>query len=170
MTPPASDLTIRPLDPTAEREVEEVAARMRLTLIEVLGEERGRSLYAMDWLRARVRWHLDPESCDGQVFLAEHGQGKVIGHTIVRVEDAGGPVGLFSTTWVAPDHRGRGVATALVERGEAWMAARDLTTFVTYTAADNGKLIGLFTGRGYGSEPAGDAMVRLARRRPTAPR
>ena len=39
---------IRALNPTSAEEIELVAARMRLTLIEVLGEEAGRSLYSMD--------------------------------------------------------------------------------------------------------------------------
>ena len=55
-----SELKIREIDPTSKEEISLVASRMRETLIEVLGEERGTALYSMDWLRNRVLWHLDP--------------------------------------------------------------------------------------------------------------
>ena len=62
---------IRPLDPTRADEVDLVATRMRATLVEVVDPVEGHTLYTMDWLRQRVRWHLDPGACDGQVFVAE---------------------------------------------------------------------------------------------------
>lgn len=41
---------IRPINPNSLPEIEQVASRMRLTLIEVLGEREGGSMYSMDRL------------------------------------------------------------------------------------------------------------------------
>src|SRR5438034_4585227 len=93
---------IRELDPLAEQEINLVAQRMRDTLIEVEGPDVGAALYSMDWLRERVRWHLNLQTALAKVFLAVQDDGKVIGHTIVRkeVDPQGSPYGLFSTTYV----------------------------------------------------------------------
>ncbi len=118
---------IRPLDPGNAQEVELVATRMRATLVEVVHPEEGRTMYTMEWLRQRVLWHLDPEACQGQVFLGEGEDGDIVGHTIVRIEtsEEGRPFGLFSTFYVCPDTRHQGLGSALLRRGEAWM--RDST-------------------------------------------
>src|SRR5262245_7442689 len=112
---------------------------MRLTLIEVEGEVAGGAMYSMDWLRERVRWHLDPACCTGQVFLVELAGGVIVGHTIVRVEHAetGRRFGLFSTTYVDPAERRRGVADALLQRGEQWFAEQGLSEACTWTSATN---------------------------------
>ncbi|MCB9758260.1 MAG: GNAT family N-acetyltransferase [Alphaproteobacteria bacterium] len=155
-------MTIRPIDPRTPGEVELVAERMRLTLMEVLGPERGRDYYPLDWLIDRVRFHLDPRRSAGAVWVAEDTDGALIGHTIVREErDEQGTYGLFSTTFVAPDARRQGVARALVDEGEAWMKARGLHRAATATAADNSKLIGLFRERGYRIVVRSGEMVRL---------
>jgi hypothetical protein len=72
---------------------------MRLILIEGEGEEARGSMYSLDWLRERVRWHLDPGCCIGAVFVVEAADGAIAGHTIVRVaHDAQGRrFGLVST-------------------------------------------------------------------------
>ncbi len=146
----ARTFRIRPLPPGDEPAIALVAERMRLTLVEVLGEERGASMYSTEWLRDRVRWHLDPSCCTGQVLLAED-NGRVLGHTIVRVEaeDAGQMLGLFSTTYVEPASRRSGVADALIESGEAWIAERGMTRAVTDTSRTNAPLIYLFEKHGY---------------------
>jgi ribosomal protein S18 acetylase RimI-like enzyme len=141
---------VRPLRRDDEGEVGLITERMRLTLIEVLGHEQGAEMYSMDWLRARVRWHLDPSQCDGEVFVVEV-DGAIAGHVIVRTElgEDGGPSGLFSTIYVAPEARRRGIAEALIRRGEAWFEARGITTMATNTSETNARLIALFEKHGY---------------------
>ncbi len=142
-----------------EAAVAEVAARMRATLVEVLGEARGGAMYTREWLEGRVRQHLRP---DAAVFLALAGDAR-LGHTIVReeVDEAGARFGLFATTYVDPASRRLGVARALLDRGEAWMRGRGLVASATYTDRDNEKLIRLFESRGYALEPAENDMVIL---------
>ncbi len=156
---------IRVLDPGAADEVALVATRMRDTLIEVLGDETGRAMYTMDWLVARVLWHLDASRCTGQVFLAERADGRVAGHTIVRIEldERGQRFGLFATTYVAPASRKAGLAIALLAHGEAWMRAHGLTEAATFTDTFNTKLQKLYIGRGYVMSDAGGGFVRLAK-------
>lgn len=162
---------IRPIDAEREEEIELVAARMRATLEEVLGQERGRSMYSLEWLRDRVRFHLDPARSTGAVLVAvDADDGAIVGHTIVRVqedaEDAsagGAPFGYFSTTYVAPERRRGGVARALVERGEAWMRERGMRRAATDTSETNARLIELFESRGYAIVVRAGTMVRLAR-------
>lgn len=131
-------------------EIELVAARMRATLEEVLGAERGRTMYTMAWLIARVRQHIDGD-LDSEVLLAENASGDIVGHTIVRVDEGrnGDTIGLFSTIYVVPAYRRQAVATQLIQAGENWMAARGLATFSTYTSTTNDKLIHLFQKHGY---------------------
>ena len=162
---------IRDIDPASESEVGLVARRMRETLVEVEGEEVGGALYSMEWLRDRVRWHLDPGQCTARVFLAENAVGRVIGHTIVRIEpgEGGGRHGLFSTIFVEPDSRKLAVGTLLLRHGEAWMAAQGMKEAATWTSATNAKLIGLYGRHGYAivarhvHDVTKTQMVRLAK-------
>lgn len=155
-------MEIRTLDPEASREITLVATRMRQTLVEVLGEERGSAMYTMEWLEDRVRFHLDASRSEGAVFLAEADE-EIVGHTITRVErdDGDAPFGLFSTTYVVPSHRGRGVASALLRRGEAWMRERRLAYAATDTSDTNVKLVALYGKHGYAIALRAGEMVRL---------
>jgi len=158
-------IQIRPLLVHESALVSEVARRMRRTLQHVLGDDAGAALYGLDWLEDRVRFHLDPTRCRGEVFLA-FGSDVLVGHCIVRVEATEtASYGLFSTTWVEPGHRRAGIARALLDAGEAWLRAHGQSRLVTDTATDNLPLQELFMARGYRivlhSEDG--RMVRLAR-------
>ena len=171
-TTPARTWQIRDINAASNAEITLVAQRMRQTLIEVEGEQVGTALYTMDWLIERVRWHLDPAQCTARIFLAENGDGFIVGHTIVRIEhdDAGKLFGLFSTTYVEPTSRRLGIATDLLAQGEAWMRAQQLTESATWTSSTNKKLIKLYEGYGYAITERGDndltgtPMVRLSKR------
>jgi ribosomal protein S18 acetylase RimI-like enzyme len=149
---------IRPLDPASEAEIALVAERMRSTLEEVLGSGPGRSMYSLDWLRDRVRQHLDPSRA--QVFLALEAD-QVLGHTVVRLEP---DQGLFSTTWVQPEARRGGVAALLLDHGEHWLMAMGADTLATNTSSTNTPLLRLYEGRGYRVTTRAEEMVRLTRR------
>lgn len=160
---------VREIAKGSQAEVDLVAQRMRETLVEVLGEERGTLLYTMDWLRERVLWHMDPSKSRAQIYLAEIDEGsgaRVAGHTIVRVDrdDGGRPIGLFSTTYVEPGARRSGVATSLLLRGEAWLMAEGMMVAVTDTSEANAKLIRLFEKHGYAIVVRASDMVRLEKR------
>jgi GNAT superfamily N-acetyltransferase len=171
-TTQAPDWQIREINPASNAEIALVAQRMRQTLVEVEGEATGNALYTMDWLQARVRWHLDASNCTGCVLLAECDDGFVTGHTIVRIEHHadGTPFGLFSTTYVEPTSRRRGIAARLLEQGEAWMRSHRLSESATWTSATNTKLIKLYQAYGYtvtergANEQTGTMMVRLGKR------
>lgn len=142
---------VRPIEPSSPEEIALVAARMKLTLVEVLGEGQGAALYSDAWLEDRVREHLDPARLDGQVFVSVSVTGALTGHTIVRVEhdEAGRAFGVFSTTYVEPGSRRGGVADALVLRGEEWMRERGVTAAQTWTSETNDPLLALFRKHGY---------------------
>ena len=144
---------VRPLNPHDDAEILLVASRMRDTLIEVLGEARGGSMYTTEWLIDRVRWHLTPALCVGRVLVAADHDGEIVGHTIVRVEpddeDGGGTLGLISTTYVLPERRRAGLAEALLHAGEAWLLSHGATRLATNTSASNWPLIRLYEKAGY---------------------
>ena len=158
-------IVIRPIDSNSVAEIELVANRMRETLIEVLGEERGADMYSLDWLAQRVRWHLDPSEVLGQVFLAVDSDQHICGHTIVRKDkdDDGAPIGLFTTTYVAPASRRHGVAKLLLDQGETWIREHDLSEAVTYTEKDNIKLQNLYLEHDYKMFPMPKDFVKLAK-------
>ncbi|MCP4809161.1 MAG: GNAT family N-acetyltransferase [Proteobacteria bacterium] len=148
-------MRIRPL--AGEAELDLVARRMRATLAEVIGPD-GESMYTLEWLRDRVRQHLDGRHV-GAAFVAEL-DGAVAGHTIVRREEG---CGLFSTTYVDPAARRAGIAEALLERGEEWIRAQGLERAATHTAGGNTPLLKLYERRGYAvvfTDPD-SGMVRL---------
>ncbi|PIR16094.1 MAG: hypothetical protein COV48_10755 [Elusimicrobia bacterium CG11_big_fil_rev_8_21_14_0_20_64_6] len=142
---------VRAIDPTSKAEVELVAARMRETLVEVLGKGKGSSMYAMDWLVQRVLFHLDPAKCTGQVYVCENHDGRIVGHTMVRIEETaeGRKFGLFSTTYVERESRNQAVASRLLEQGERWMSEHGLNEAATFTDDANTKLIRLYRKHGY---------------------
>jgi GNAT superfamily N-acetyltransferase len=156
-------MNIRPIDPSSSKEIELVASRMRLTLIEVLGQEKGESLYTDEWLQERVQFHLDPNKSTGQVFVAENSQGQVIGHFIARIEnnESGERIGLGSTIYVVPEFRKQGVALSLLKTAEAWMMFHGMTEAVYYTATHNAKLISLYSKHGYKIANEAAEMVQL---------
>lgn len=145
---------------------------MRATLIEVEGEATGTALYTLDWLRERVRWHLDPQQATAAVLLAEDPNREFLGHTIVRRErtNSGQPYGLISTTYVVPTARRLGVASALLLAGEAWFEAQGLHCFATWTSSTNTKLLRLYEKHGYTQtethvhEITGTLMVKLEKK------
>jgi hypothetical protein len=61
-------MRVRPLAQTDE-EIAWVARHMRETLIEVLGNERGETMYTLAWLDNRVREHIDGR-LEGAIFVA----------------------------------------------------------------------------------------------------
>lgn len=145
-------LRLRALDPARADEIALVAERMRATLVEVLGPERGANLYGRDWLEDRVRAHLDSRRLDGLVLLAEDERG-VIGHLLARLEPgatpAAPPIGLIATVYVVPHARRNGCAHALFEAGEAWLCARDATILAYDTAGEHVAMHALLQARGY---------------------
>lgn len=163
----------RPIHRDSVAEIDLVASRMRLTLMEVLGPERGAEMYDTNWLVNRVLWHLDPANT-AEVFLAETADQTIVGHTIVRVDQSPTPpeypyqqehpkYGIFSTTYVVPELRRAGLANHLLETGESWIRAQGQGYAVTDTAADNGKLQHLFEKRGYSIIVREGEMVRLGK-------
>lgn len=155
------------LDETAA--IDLVAQRMRATLVEVEGEQAGGGMYSIDWLRDRVRWHLDGRAA--AVVVAQDPAGAIVGHTIYRIETSadGTPFGLVSTTYVVPEARRLGVAQQLLEHAESWFRARGLPQCCTWTSSTNAPLIALYTRNGFAlaerasNELTRTPMVRLAK-------
>ena len=150
---------IRHLTRGEEQIILSVASRMRSTLVEVLGEERGLSLYSLDWLQNRVLFHIEK----GRVLVAEDA-GELLGHCMLRVE---GDLGLVATTYVRPESRRSGVAQALISAGEVWLRARGVRHLATDTAQGNTKLIQLFLHRGFLVVHTTDEMLRLQKTLPS---
>lgn len=162
-----AEFSVRRIEAPSEDQLDRVARGMRTTLVEVLGETEGTALYAMDWLRDRVLAHLDPARLDGALFLAETTDGAGCGHLLARPErDGDRPIGLVATVFVEPAWRGRGVAHALFDAGEAWLRARGFAELAYDTADHHARMIGLLRARGYeiNFRAPERAMLRLTRR------
>jgi GNAT superfamily N-acetyltransferase len=163
-------MLLRDIDPHDPTEITLVAGRMRDTLIEVEGPQRGSSMYSMQWLEDRVRWHLDPAQCRAKVVLALDPGSRIVGHSIYRIEVGdGGEYGLVSTTYVLPEARRQGYAQALLAAAESWCLDQGLSLVCTWTSASNAGLIALYRRNGYDevergpNDLTGTTMVRLAK-------
>ena len=157
-------VSIRPLSDDEAELVDVVARRMRLTLVEVLGAERADAMSTHDELVGRVRWHLDRSAGRRATVLVAHEGATMTGHALVRVDDhLGAEVGLFATTYVTPEHRRRGAASALLEAGETWMTDQGMTTVMTYTDPGNEPLLAWYRARGYRIEVLDDDWARARR-------
>ncbi|HEY1398509.1 GNAT family N-acetyltransferase [Roseateles sp.] len=165
-------MLLRPISLADTAAIDLVAERTRATLIEVEGEDAGGTMYSMDWLRDRVRWHLDGRAAE--VVVAEDANGDIVGQTIYRIEsDAGAhsaaPFGLISTTYVAPKARRLGVAQHLLARAEFWFRERHVLLSSTWTSETNRPLIALYDRNGYAESERGPnqltqtMMVRLTK-------
>jgi len=159
------DFKIREIDPDSASEITLVASRMRQTLIEVLGKENGSTLYSMDWLLERVKWHLDPKQTTAKIFLAESPRLEIIGHAIARIEkdDEGNSYGYFSTIFIEPASRNRGTANALLLHVEDWFRQMKLPKVIYNTAENHSKLIRLFEKNGYQITARELEMVQLTK-------
>lgn len=160
---------VRRLEPDERATIDLIARRMRLTLVEVLGDDRADEMFDHADLVARVEWHLDrfdPER-HADVFVASDASGRITGHTLVRMERDDPfetqPVGLFATTYVVPAARRSGVASALLRRGELWMRRQGLDTAVTFTDPSNERLRLLYARHGYQWERVDDEWVRASK-------
>lgn len=155
-------MKIREIDSQSEFEVHLVARRMRQTLVEVLGEDRGGSMYTMEWLIDRVRWHLDPKNTEGRVFLLENQQGDVVGHAIVRI-DFGSSFGYFSTIFIERSSRRQGFAKRLVKHVEDWLLKNEMPKVVYNTANNHVAAIDLFRSNGYTVTHSESEMLQLTK-------
>ncbi len=162
------DFRIRAIDSSATDAIELIAKRMLLTLIEVLGEERGGSMYTLEETIERVLWHFHSDEVVAKVFVAENAKDEIVGHTIVRIDadDEGKDIGLFATTYVTPEVRRAGVAIRLLETGEHWMLEQGLSVAATYTEENNTKLQKLYLKRGYSMTEMPKKFVKLAKALP----
>ncbi len=156
---------IREIDKLSASEVELVAARMRLTLVEVVGPGRGASMYSLDWLRDRVLWHLDSGNTNAKVFLSENQQSEITGQAIARVEhdEVCNPYGYFSTLYVDPKFRRIGVATQLLLKVENWFRSLEMPKINYNTGSENSKLIDLFKKHGFIITFSEGEMVQLTK-------
>ncbi|OYZ13502.1 MAG: hypothetical protein B7Y39_17470 [Bdellovibrio sp. 28-41-41] len=157
-------ISIREIDPNSIEEISLVANRMRQTLVEVLGEEKGTALYSMEWLLERVRWHLDSEQTSAKIFLIEE-YSKIVGHAIARIEKDGctSAYGYFSTIFVEPKSRNKGVANSLVLHVETWLKQMKIPKIVYNTAENHLKLIRLFERNGFKITAKDKEMVQLTK-------
>ena len=137
------------INPDSKKEIGLVSKRMRQTLIEVIGENEGQSMYSLDWLKERLLWHLHPDR-EAAVYLSKS-QDKITGHAIVRVENVNEELsyGHFSTIYIEPKSRKKGIATALIKKVENWCLEKQLPAIIYNTAEDNFKLIELFENLGF---------------------
>jgi ribosomal protein S18 acetylase RimI-like enzyme len=154
---------IREIDPDSREEIELVAKRMRLTLIDVLGDEKGTALYTMQWLIDRVRWHLAPER-RAKIYLAETQDG-IAGQAIARIEndDSGNPYGYFSTIYIEPQSRRQGIARILMDQVEEWFIEQKVPKVTYNTAVHHVRLKKIFELRGYKVTLEESEMVQLTK-------
>lgn len=156
---------IREINPDSENEIRLVAARMGETLVEVLGPEKGASYYSSEWLIDRVRWHLDKNNCEAKVIVSGEEDQAICGHAIARLEkdEENRLFGYFSTIYVSPQSRGKGLALNMMEYIEQWFISHKMKKIIYNTAENHHRLIKIFLRRGYEITHRENEMVQLTK-------
>jgi GNAT superfamily N-acetyltransferase len=157
-----TQFTIRDLNPSQHSEIELVANRMRSTLVDVLGKDKGESLYSIDWLINRVNEHIDMGD-KSKVILVESEKGIIVAHAIVRIDadEEGNEFVFFSTIYVLPESRKSGVASLIINTVDEWCVKKSLSRIIYNTATDNHRLIRLYEKHGYSIILHDGDMVKL---------
>jgi ribosomal protein S18 acetylase RimI-like enzyme len=157
---------IRDINPNSNEEIKIVAERMRETLIEVLGKDKGESMYSLEWLTERVLWHLDSKNTDGKVIVICNKEQKIFGHAICRIDydDQKKPFGYFSTIFLAQEFRNLGLASEIVTFVENWFISKNVNKFVYNTATNHTAILKLFHKHGFKKEDSSSEMVQLVKR------
>lgn len=129
-----------------------IAENMRKTLIEVLGSDKGKSMYSLEWLVQRAQQHVDG-TLEGFILGFEINN-KIRAHIMGRIEcNDKGSYGLVSTIYVDPCLRRSQMGSKLLSQAEKRLMENDSVRFIrTYTDQNNEPLIGLMLRNGYQKE------------------
>ena len=157
-------MKIRRINRKSSEEIELVAKRMQLTLIDVMGKEKGENYYSESWLLERVQFYIDLEE-NAAIFLAEENK-TIIGQAIVRVEKdrdvSDTKFGYFSTIYVMPEYRRKGFAKKLIKEVHSWCLVKDLRLVTYSTAKEHSGLINLLKEFNYKVMLETNEMIRLS--------
>ena len=135
-----------------------------MTLIDVMGAEKGSSFYSDDWLLDRVRWHLDLGK-NAEILLCVDDTGNIVGQAIIRKDlENECKFAYFSTIYVDPFWRRKGAAKLLIEEVIEWCRSHNFLKINYNTAADNQNLIELLQKYDFMIELEFEGMVKLVRR------
>ena len=102
---------------------------------------------AIEYRREQVR------NEDEAIFVAVR-EGRLVGYSHVKYAEppavfARGPEGTISEVYVAPDYRGQGIASELLDRAEAWAADRGCEYVSLSVNEDNETARRVYESRGY---------------------
>lgn len=91
----------------------------------------------------------------GERFVAEDGEGRFLGYIVLgelTPFSSPHPVGFVYDIWVAPEHRGRGVARFLLEEAERWARAKGYGKIKLEVSDANAPAMALYRSAGYRAE------------------
>ena len=96
----------------------------------------------------RVQYHVDMKE-NASILLAEQ-KGKIIGQSIVRIEeDQGERFALFSTIYISKEYRKLGIAKKLIEKVLDWCRDKGIKKVLYNTAVGNTPIVSLFSKLGF---------------------
>ena len=106
---------------------------------------------------ARFRDEVEPyvRGVRGERFVAEDDAGRFLGYIIlgeVGLIYSPRPIGFVFDLWVKPEHRGRGVASFLLDRAFAWCRLRGYSKLKLEVATGNPEARALYERRGFTAE------------------
>lgn len=148
----SNDFTVRPARETDMSAVGRLGASL---VRQHHGFDARRFMPAGPDIEDGYAWFLGTQlrEADVLILVAEREQA-VLGYLYAAIEprswkELRDEAGFIHDVVVDEPHRGRGVATALVEAAAAWFARRGVPRIVLWTAEQNGRAQGLFARLGF---------------------
>ena len=145
--------TIRPLDPTSERELNHLCAFSMMTLWESRPEMRvdPASIPDFNFAAHRQLYLAGAAQPTQNTLLALDSEANIVGHSAVTIRHRGDQAyGYFWSRYVLPQHRRQGLARRFLQRSLAWFAEQQVAWAEVHIHVENTLLRQLFESEGFG--------------------
>ncbi len=164
--------TIRPLDPSSERELNHLCVFSMMTLWESRPELRvdPASIKDFGFESHRKLYIAGATQPNAKCLIALDSEAKIVGHSVVVVRHQDSePYGYFWSRYVLPQYRRQGLARTFLQEALAWFQSQGAAWAEVHIHVENTSLRKLFESEGFAvADRRTDKWTYLVLRKPLA--